>query len=256
MSKWQAGSLRILARYAATVLGAVIGCAFFSTQSIAGSADNNLSGGNNTETTFALSNSATFSASLDAAASQAAGSFRRASAAKNVRGSRNAQQNFMSGISFSMPSISNFKPVTMSLTAPTGFQFASNAGSDRDHEIGCLAEAIYFEARGEPDRGKLAVAEVISNRVDSPAYPKTYCGVVHQRTRSVCQFSWYCNRMPTPTGPQWDKSMQIATRVVNGWKPGVVSGATHFHATYVNPSWSHIMPEVGQIGAHIFYRPR
>lgn len=126
----------------------------------------------------------------------------------------------------------------------------------RDREIRCLAEAVYYEARGEPRRGQEAVAEVVANRVASRAYPNTFCGVVNQRGRSVCQFSWVCDsRRAAPRGLQWDRAQDIATRVVDGWEPGVVQGATHFHATRVSPSWSRVYRRVEQIGSHVFYRP-
>jgi spore germination cell wall hydrolase CwlJ-like protein len=131
------------------------------------------------------------------------------------------------------------------------------ASSERDREVRCLAEAIYFEARGEPERGQLAVAEVVANRVASRAYPNTYCGVVRQRSRSVCQFSWACDSgRGAPRGVQWERANTIAERVVDGWKPNVVGNATHFHATFVSPSWSRSLPRVARIGTHVFYRSR
>lgn len=129
--------------------------------------------------------------------------------------------------------------------------------SERSREVRCLAEAIYFEARGEPERGQLAVAEVVSNRVESRAYPNTFCGVVRQRTRNICQFSWACdNSRGAPRGLQWERANTIAERVVDGWKPNVVGNATHFHATFVSPSWSRVLPRVARIGTHVFYRSR
>ncbi|KAF0104833.1 MAG: hypothetical protein FD163_1286 [Hyphomonadaceae bacterium] len=131
------------------------------------------------------------------------------------------------------------------------------SNSERDREVRCLAEAIYFEARGEPERGQLAVAEVVANRVASHAYPNTFCGVVRQRSRSVCQFSWACDSgRGAPRGVQWERANNIAERVVDGWKPNVVGNATHFHATFVSPSWSRRLPRVARIGTHVFYRSR
>lgn len=131
------------------------------------------------------------------------------------------------------------------------------ANAERDREVNCLAEAIYFEARGEPERGQLAVAEVVANRVASHAYPNTFCGVVRQRARNICQFSWACNSgRGTPRGEQWARANQIAARVVDGWDPSIVGNATMFHATYVRPSWSRAFNRVAQIGSHVFYSAR
>jgi N-acetylmuramoyl-L-alanine amidase len=125
----------------------------------------------------------------------------------------------------------------------------------RAREVRCLAEAVYYEAKGEPRRGQEAVAEVVATRVASRAYPNTFCGVVYQRSTRVCQFSWACSGRRAPSGLQWQRANEIAERVVNGWRPGVAPGATHFHATFVSPSWSRVYRRVASIGGHIFYRP-
>src|SRR5688572_19337306 len=67
-----------------------------------------------------------------------------------------------------------------------------------ERELRCLAEGIYFEARGEPLRGQLAVGRVILNRVASDAYPNTICDVVYQNDhmRNRCQFSFACDGKP------------------------------------------------------------
>jgi N-acetylmuramoyl-L-alanine amidase len=127
--------------------------------------------------------------------------------------------------------------------------------SDRARQVRCLAEAVYYEAKGEPRRGQEAVAEVVANRVASRAYPNTFCGVVYQRSARVCQFSWACTGRRAPSGLQWQRANEIAERVVDGWRPGVAVGATHFHATFVSPSWSRVYRRVASIGGHVFYRP-
>jgi N-acetylmuramoyl-L-alanine amidase len=133
---------------------------------------------------------------------------------------------------------------------------SSSEDAFRAREIQCLAEAIYYEARGEPRRGQMAVAEVVANRVRSRAYPNTFCGVVNQRSTRVCQFSWVCDgRRAAPRGAPWSSARDIATQVVDGWDPGVVGNATHFHSTAVAPSWSRVYRRVAQIGSHIFYSP-
>ena len=123
----------------------------------------------------------------------------------------------------------------------------------------CLATAIYFEARGEPMRGQLAVAQVVMNRVRSPYYPDTICGVVFQGQwqRKGCQFSFACDgQADVPRDKElWAVSNTVATRVTEGkvWL-GDIGYATHYHATYVKPRWRSDMNRIKRIGQHIFYR--
>ncbi|AZN72846.1 cell wall hydrolase [Georhizobium profundi] len=123
----------------------------------------------------------------------------------------------------------------------------------------CLAEGIYFEARGESVKGQAAVAQVILNRVRNPAYPNTICGVVYQNKnwRNRCQFSFACDRIPdvVRSPRHWDIAEEIAMATTAGkiWLSEVGS-STHYHATYVNPRWARSMSRMGKIGLHIFYR--
>ena len=125
-------------------------------------------------------------------------------------------------------------------------------------EKNCLARAIYFEARSEPEAGQLAVAKVIMNRVKDPQYPNSICGVVYQgaERRNSCQFSFACDgRSDDPKSRKsWRRSKQIASRAFkssDGVK--VISAATHYHADYVRPKWSGSMKRLIKIGRHIFY---
>lgn len=128
-----------------------------------------------------------------------------------------------------------------------------------DKEQKCLAQGIYFEARGESVKGQAAVAQVILNRVRNPHYPNTICGVVYQNEnmRNRCQFSFACDRIPDiVTSPRhWKVAKEIAMAVTAGkiWFKDVGS-ATHYHATYVRPNWGPTMKRVEKIGKHIFYR--
>ena len=132
---------------------------------------------------------------------------------------------------------------------------------DRARQMRCLAEAIYFEARSEPEDGQAAVAQVVLNRVRSGLYPTTVCGVVYQdRNRPfACQFSFACEgkslRIEEP-GP-WSVATRIADAVVTGAayvpKVGV---AVNYHANYVSPFWAGYLKRVDRIGAHIFYAMR
>ncbi|TFL19607.1 cell wall hydrolase [Jannaschia formosa] len=122
----------------------------------------------------------------------------------------------------------------------------------------CLAEAIYFEARGEPIPGQVAVAEVILNRVDSERYPDSICGVVNQGTGRLhaCQFSYTCDGIPeTVTEPAaWAKAGKIARLLMDGHDRALTRDATHYHADYVDPYWAAVYPQTARVGRHIFYR--
>jgi len=120
----------------------------------------------------------------------------------------------------------------------------------------CLSKAIYFEARGETLRGQFAVAEVILNRVDSPDYPSSICGVVQQRGGGGCQFSYVCDgradRMRDPEA-MW-RAERIAAAMMNGAPRALTMGATHFHTRQVRPGWARRFPQTAAIGAHLFYK--
>lgn len=125
-----------------------------------------------------------------------------------------------------------------------------------DAQWSCLAEAIYFEARGESLKGQFAVAEVILNRVDSPLYPTTICGVVNQGSSRGCQFSYVCDGKPDRIGERaaWETAQRIAHVMLNGGPRELTKGATHFHTRKVRPGWAHRFPQTVQIGMHLFYR--
>jgi spore germination cell wall hydrolase CwlJ-like protein len=129
----------------------------------------------------------------------------------------------------------------------------------RARELRCMATAIYFEARDEPARGQVAVAQVIMNRIRSPFYPKTICGVVYQgeRLRTGCQFSFTCTgkHNAVKEREEWATAVKLAKQVIAGeiWVKEV-GYATHYHATYVHPSWRNELDKVAQIGGHIFYK--
>lgn len=123
-------------------------------------------------------------------------------------------------------------------------------------EVECLARNIYFEAAGEPKRGKIAVAEVTMNRVRSDDFPKTVCGVVHQRTRGTCQFSWVCEgkKNPYKRSDAWQESLNIAENIlIFKHEYGIIGTAMYFHADYVEPTWAERKKLIRKIGNHIFY---
>lgn len=115
----------------------------------------------------------------------------------------------------------------------------------------CLALAIYFEARGEPLEGQVAVAEVIYNRVVDPRYPDDVCSVVYQNK----QFSWTHDDLPDiPKDDHvWQATKNLAKELMLGGL-FVGHGATHYHAEYVEPYWANDLTYVGKTGKHVFYR--
>lgn len=122
----------------------------------------------------------------------------------------------------------------------------------------CLATAIYYEARSESLAGQLGVAEVIANRVNDHRYPNTICDVVYQgATRTTgCQFTFTCDGAmdKKPRGAKWEKAQSVAAHVTMDLNERKTGGATHYHATYVDPVWNSGLIRTKQIGLHIFYR--
>jgi cell wall hydrolase len=146
---------------------------------------------------------------------------------------------------------------------PEGLDFRYQGESQAEfeqRERRCLAIAIYFEARGEPVSGQVAVGQVIMNRVRSPAFPETICGVVYQgQMQKSCQFSFTCDgKSDTPRNDeQWALAQDIAKKITAGelWLPEV-GYSTFYHANYVSPYWAGSMNKIDKIGRHIFYKKR
>ena len=125
-------------------------------------------------------------------------------------------------------------------------------------DLKCMAIALYFEARGEPADGNIAVAQVILNRVKAGKWRNTICGVINQgRERgSGCQFSFACAGYKNPSARDqlWLRAVSIAHDVLSRKVSlKAYEKATFFHATYVDPSWRHAFKRSGKIGRHIFY---
>lgn len=128
-----------------------------------------------------------------------------------------------------------------------------------DREQRCLAEAVYFEARSEPEEGQAAVAQVVLNRVKSGLYPSSVCGVVYQNRHRFmgCQFSFACEgkSLRITDGDSWRSATRVASAVIQGKTYlSEVGGATHYHADYVKPGWSRRLKRKDMIGRHIFYQ--
>jgi Cell Wall Hydrolase len=125
-------------------------------------------------------------------------------------------------------------------------------GDAADREQDCLANAVYFESRGEPVEGQLAVAQVVLNRASSGRYPADVCDVITQKA----QFSFIRRgRFPTPnrSSEAWRKSVAVAKIARDKLARSIPSDVLWYHATYVSPSWGKRLNKSGQIGLHIFY---
>jgi spore germination cell wall hydrolase CwlJ-like protein len=125
----------------------------------------------------------------------------------------------------------------------------------------CLADAVYFESRGETKRGQIAVAQVVMNRAFSGFYPNSVCGVVYQNShrKLACQFTFACDGIPdvVKEPEMWKQATEIARDMLDGklWLPEV-GHSTHYHAYWVHPAWVREMNRKQKIGVHSFYRPR
>lgn len=128
-----------------------------------------------------------------------------------------------------------------------------------DEQWACLAQALYFEARGESVRGQFAVAEVILNRVDSAKFPSTLCKVIHQGTgrKYACQFTYTCDGNPEVIHEKaaYQRVGKIAKFMMDGAPRDLTDGATYYHTKAVNPRWARKFARTTTIGVHHFYRP-
>ena len=134
-------------------------------------------------------------------------------------------------------------------------------------ELECMSKNIYFEAALESTAGKLAVAQVTMNRVNSERYPSTVCKVITQGrhyksglpVKNRCQFSWYCDgksdRIPSTQMHNFENAQEVARYVLS--TPDlmdITDGATHYHADYISsPRWADPRRKTAQIDTHIFY---
>ena len=133
------------------------------------------------------------------------------------------------------------------------------SAADRARQLDCLTRNIYWESATEPFEGKVAVAQVTINRVESGRFAPDICGVVYQKNvvydKVICQFSWFCDGSSKirPIYPaHWKESEEVAKKVLlEGFRLPSVKNALYFHADYVNPRWG--KPQVAKFGRHIFY---
>jgi len=130
----------------------------------------------------------------------------------------------------------------------------------RERQLGCLAKNIYYEAGSEPFEGKVAVAQVTMNRVNSGQFSNDVCGVIYQKNifyeKVVCQFSWVCDRVSAfdpKNKANYDESMIAAQKVLlEDYRLPGLRDALYYHADYVHPGWK--KEQVAKIGHHIFYK--
>lgn len=137
--------------------------------------------------------------------------------------------------------------------------FVLRSGSvEHARALKCLTDAIYYEAANEPDDGQRAVAQVVLNRVLHPAYPNSVCGVIYQGSErnTGCQFSYSCDGSTArvPARAPWLRAQNVAADALSGYVFAAIGMATHYHATYVYPTWAPSLHAIGTIGAHRFYR--
>lgn len=139
-----------------------------------------------------------------------------------------------------------------SALAATAVLPASYAAADSETATSCLAEAIYFEARGESTTSQEAVAHVIVNRAESEDFPDSICGVVNQG----CQFSYNCDGLPeTLKHPaSREAAYELAESVLDGSTDDPTGGALFYHGSHMTPYWAGAFETTGIVGAHTFYR--
>jgi spore germination cell wall hydrolase CwlJ-like protein len=145
----------------------------------------------------------------------------------------------------------------LSLSADSPQDVVKEAALTVERETRCLTDAIYHEARSEPEAGQIAVAEVVLNRLASGRYADSICGVVYQGAdRSTgCQFSFTCDGSLNAPIDQvaWSRAERVAHDLILGHKRNLVGSATHYHAEYVDPYWAGSYGHPIRIGKHLFY---
>ncbi|CAA9533623.1 MAG: Cell_wall_hydrolase_CwlJ [uncultured Sphingomonas sp.] len=151
------------------------------------------------------------------------------------------------------PAAATAAPVVATHTGLWPLVWANMSGALLDEELSCIATAVYFEARGEPFDGQLAVAEVVMNRAYSGRYPPSYCAVVKQ----PWQFSFVRGgRFPpvNTSSASWAYAQAITRIAKQRLADKLPDDVLWYHADYVAPVWGRRLSRVEKIGAHIFYR--
>lgn len=169
----------------------------------------------------------------------------------------------------SQQAANSLTPELLAKYAKTKFKPTDEKRAIASKEKICLTQAIYHEARGEPEDGQWAVAQVILNRVQHPKYPNSICGVVFQNAHRLhsCQFSFACDGKSDNGGKgnrivreSWVRAGLIANTAFKRFQQrdhldALPATALYYHAARVSPNWATAYQPVKKIGAHIFYTP-
>ena len=140
------------------------------------------------------------------------------------------------------------------LTACGANQESNETGYGASAQV-CLAEALYFEARGTGEIGRRAVGEVILNRASNAQFPSSICAVVDQRYNGSCQFSYRCSGSLEITEPQeLSKANGTAYTLLTNRGRDITNGALFFHASSMAPGWFGTLTRLRTFGGNIFYR--
>ncbi len=164
-------------------------------------------------------------------------------------------------IQISLPAmLAVLPPPAPGVPPPTPIERLHLQGKSLARAERCLANAVYFEARDQPFKGQVAVAQVVMNRVFSGFYPEDVCGVIYQNAdhHLACQFTFACDgkRKTISERGAWARANRISKETLAGklYEPAVGT-ATHYHALYVHPNWVREMHKLVRYGIHSFYRP-
>ena len=142
---------------------------------------------------------------------------------------------------------------------PTSY-YTTVTAKERERQLECLAQNIYYEAAQEPFEGKVAVAQVTLNRVESGLFPADICKAIYQKNvffdKVICQFSWYCDKAATKKPihvDSYNECYTVAKKVLlEGFRLDGLTEALYYHANYINPGWK--KQKIATIGNHIFYK--
>ena len=176
-----------------------------------------------------------------------------------ARPTRNALAKAAIAASLAVLAVSAGLAWTVARRAPaSGTAAITSLEAGLDPPVRCLAQAIYFEARGEPFEGQMAVAQVVLNRVADPRYPGEICAVVfqHANRRHRCQFSFACDGKSDRARDRraWQSAVRLARLILIGPLRDLTAASTHYHADYVAPNWAGQLDRTVKIGRHQFYR--
>jgi spore germination cell wall hydrolase CwlJ-like protein len=158
---------------------------------------------------------------------------------------------------FAIPSLTNQQSFANDMYKPLVVQHKQQAKQFNKLQLKCLAENIYFEARSEKDSGKKAIALVTLNRLKKNDYNHTICGIVYQKTKDNCQFSWVCSKNKIIDDKNsYIKCEKIAKQVMTNYHNmyDITKGATSFHRKDISPRWVKKHRKTVTIGKHIFYK--